>query len=71
MTTPSKSNDVSTPLSVSPGVPHWKQTDHNQVDTGQGYDYHDPVSLQIGGESGYKTGTAISMYGKVIGICLC
>ena len=65
MTTPSKSNDVSTPLSVSPGVPHWKQTDHNQVDTGQGYDYHDPVSLQIGGESGYKTGTAISMYGKV------
>ena len=65
MTTPSKPNDVTTPLSVVPGVPHWRQTDHNQVDIGQGYDFHDPVSLQIGGESAYKTGTAISMFGKV------
>ena len=65
MTTPSKPNDKSTPLSVVPGVPHWKQTDHDQVDIGQGYDFHDPVSLQIGGESAYKTGTAISMFGKV------
>jgi len=65
MTTPSKPNDVATPLSVVPGVPHWRQTDHDQVDIGQGYDFHDPVSLQIGGESAYKTGTAISMFGKV------
>ena len=62
MTTPTKPNDVTTPLSVKPGDPHWSDKNHDQVDAGPAYDYHDPVSLQRGG---YSTGNAITMFGKV------
>lgn len=62
MTTPTKLNDVSTPLSVQPGDPHWTDKNHDQKNAGQAYDYHDPVSLQRGG---YTQGNAITMFGKV------
>ena len=68
MASRSKSNDVETPITAIPGAPHWAYSDkHNQKPRGQGYDYHDPTSLQRQGanSSGYVTGNAITTYGKV------
>ena len=66
MSTPSKSNDVETPLSVVPGDPHWAyKNKHGQRNHGQGYDYHDPTDLQTADPTGYKSGNAITMYGRV------
>ena len=62
MSSHTKPNNVTTPLTVAPGDPHWSKPEHNQHDVDQGYDYHDPVSLQQGG---YTTGGALTMFGKV------
>ena len=62
MSSHTKPNNVTTPLTVAPGDPHWSQPEHDQRNIDQGYDYHDPVSLQQGG---YTTGGALTMFGKV------
>lgn len=62
MTDHTKPNDVSTPLTVAPGDPHWSRPKHNQQEVLQGYDYHDPTGLQQGG---YTQGGALTMFGTV------
>lgn len=62
MSNHTKPNDVTTPLTVAPGDPHWSEPEHDQRSMEQLYDYHDPVSLQQGG---YTTGGALTMFGKV------
>lgn len=62
MSNHTKPNNVTTPLTVAPGDPHWSAPEHDQRSMEQLYDYHDPVSLQQGG---YTTGGALTMFGKV------
>lgn len=57
-----KSNDVSTPTSnLSPGEPLWTTRDHIQKSFGQGYDWHEPVSLMKGSVS---DGQSLIRFGK-------
>jgi len=66
MTTPSKPNDVTTQSAIAPGAPHWTRNPHASRNHGHGYDFHDPTSLVKAFDgSGYKTGNAVTMFGKV------
>jgi len=69
MSISTKSNKTATPLTVQPGSPHWITPDHGLASRGQGYDFHDPVSLQTAdlknGTGGYDSGNAITQHGTV------
>ena len=66
MPTSTQGNQTATPLTVQPGSPHWITPEHGLGGRGQGYDFHDPVSLQKAEpEGGYESGLAITQYGQV------
>lgn len=66
MSDPIKGNQQATRVSSQPGAPHWVTPAHGLRGPGQGYDFHDNVSLQSADELGaYESGHAIDMYGEV------
>lgn len=57
-----KDNKKSTPTSdLTPGEPLWNKRDHTQKSFGQGYDWHEPVSLMKGS---VESGNSLIRYGK-------
>ena len=57
-----KDNKNSTPTSnLTPGEPLWNKRDHEQKSFGQGYDWHEPVSLMKGSVA---KGNSLIRYGK-------
>lgn len=54
------------PINSSPGAPHWIKPTHGLKGRGQGYDFHDNVSLQQATDGGgYDSGHAVNMNGEV------